>query len=181
MAYFIILLVLSVAVLMQSASSTENSTPSSKCDPGYEQCSLCYNVLANELIVSDRNRFNLQNAFFPPESTNPVFVTVRYRFIRNSTGQTNFSADGPVQLWFWTESTFYLFQPIESLQFTSLLFADTILSGTNTLDLYLQPECKESSTRMMRLLTQRVSDELMNSKCHCTYPNNPYLLFSCYV
>ena len=84
-------------------------------------------------------------------------MTVRYNFIRNSTGQTNFSADGPVQLWFWTESTFYLFQPIESLQYTSLLFADTLLSGTSTVDLYLQPECKESSSRMMQLLTQRVS------------------------
>ena len=147
-----VLLALSTGVLMQFASSD-----SAKCDPGYEQCSQCYDVLANELIVSDRNRFNLQNTFFPPESTNPVFVTVRYNFIRNSTGLTNFSADGPVQLWFWTESTFYLFQPIESLQYTSLLFADTLLSGTSTVELYLQPECIESSARMMRLLTQRVS------------------------
>ena len=159
MAYFIVLLVLSTAVLMQSASSAENSTSSDsvKCDPGYEQCSQCYDLLVNELIVSDRNRFNLQKAFFPPMTTNPVFVTVRYYFIRNATGQTNFSSNEEPQLWFWTESTFYLFQPIESLQFTSLLFADTILSESRTVDLYLQPECEESSTDMMQLLTQRVS------------------------
>ena len=58
MVHCFVLLVLSTGVLMQFASSD-----SAKCDPGYEQCSQCYDVLANELIVSDRNRFNLQNTF----------------------------------------------------------------------------------------------------------------------
>ena len=144
---------------LADSNSTENSQSSVKCDPGEEKCSMCYDLLVNELVVSDRNRFNLQQAFFPPLTTNPVFVTVMYYFIRNASGPTNISAesDGPVQVWFWTESTFYLFQPIDSLQYTSLLFADVILSRTGEVKLYLQPECYNSSSEMMQLLTQRVS------------------------
>ena len=163
--YFITLIILSVIFGAYSAPLSENGTthshgrePSPQCDPGNENnCSKCYDVLVNELVISDINRFNLQQAFFPPNDSNPVFVTVTYHFIRNPTGPTNFSVlDGPTQTWFWTQSTFYLFQPIDSLQYTSLLFSDTTLSSKKV-DLYLQPNCKDSDTDMMRLLTQRVS------------------------
>ena len=162
--YVIVLLLLS-AVQVYSAPLPENGTdvhshsraPSPQCDPGEENdCSKCYDVLANEIIVSDRNRFNLQQAFFPPNDSNPVFVVVTYHFIRNATGPTNFLLDGPQQIWIWTQSTFYLFQPLDSLQFTSLLFSDTKHSSKKV-SLFLQPSCKESTTDMMRLLTQRVS------------------------
>ncbi len=51
---------------------------------------------------------------------------------------TNYSADDPNKVWFWTQSTFFLFQPINSLQFTSLLFTDPALKISNV-SLYLQP------------------------------------------
>ena len=161
--YFTTLLLLSAVLLMHSASLLESPSnicrPSPQCDPQEENdCSKCYDLLANELVISDRNRFNLQQAFFPPNDSNPAFVAVTYHFIRNATGPTNYSmaADGPKQVWFWTQSTFYLFQPIESLHFTSLLLSDRIQSSKKV-SLYLQPSCEESSTDMMRLLTQRVS------------------------
>ena len=162
----VVLLVMSAAILVHSAPvetttvtlERQGRSPEPQCDPGEDDCSKCYDLLANELIVSDKNRFNMQKAFFPPHKANPVFVTVRYHFIRNNTGPTNFSATNPdnTRIWFWTQSFFYLFQPIQSLQLTSLLFSDT-LSSSSVVDLYLQPECNQSSIEMMQLLTQRVS------------------------
>ncbi len=128
------------------------------CEPEESDCSKCFHVLASELFIIDRNRYNLQRAFFPPDITNPVFVSVRYYFTRNISGDgyTNYSLTSPSMDWFWTQSTFYLFQPLESLQFSSLLFSDPSLRKTN-LSLYLQPKCSEGDRDMIRLLTQRVS------------------------
>ncbi len=128
------------------------------CEPEENVCSKCYDVLVNEIISNDRNRFNLQNAFFPPDTENPVFVTVTYYFTRNISGDgsTNYSLTTPNQTWYWTKSTFYLFQPIQSLQFTSLLFSD-IPSREAEVSLYLQPDCENADISMTQLLTQRVS------------------------
>ena len=128
-----------------------------KCEPGESVCSKCYGVLENELFSSDRNRYNLQRAFFPPDVTYPVFVGITYYFTRNASGSgsTDYSLTSPSQNWYWTESTFYLFQPTQSLQFTSLLFADSTFRQSN-LSLYLQPDCEMADLDMMKLLTQRV-------------------------
>ncbi len=131
--------------------------PLPQCDPGEDSCSQCYDLLANEVVISNKNRYNLQKVFFPANASNPVFVMVTYHFIRNPDGPTDYLEEGPTHVWFWTKSAFYLFQPIASLQFTSLLFSDTI-SSSSKIDLYLQPSCEESSIDMMQLLTQRVSE-----------------------
>ena len=133
--------------------------PAPQCDPGEEDdCSRCYDVLANQVINNDRNRYNMQNAFFPPDKSSPVFITVTYYFTRNMTGNgsTDYSLTAPNETWYWTRSTFYLFQPIESLQYTSLLFSDSSLHKSDV-SLYLQPNCQGNNTAMMKLLTQRVS------------------------
>ncbi len=128
------------------------------CEPGENVCSKCYDVLVNEIISNDRNRFNLQNAFFPPDTANPVVVSIIYYFTQNMSGDgtTNYSLTSPNQTWYWTQSTFYLFQPVLSLQFTSLLFADISLREAKV-SLYLQPDCENASINMIKLLTQRVS------------------------
>ena len=154
----VLLVLTSMLLLVHTAPVAEmqGRNPTPQCDPGEDTCSTCYDLLANEVIVSDKNRYNLQQAFFPADRANPVFVAVTYHFIRNPNGTTNYSAEGPEQHWFWTQSTFYLFQPLDSLQFTSLLFSDTAFSSSQV-NLYLQPSCNESTTPMMQLLTQRVS------------------------
>ena len=128
------------------------------CEPGMDTCSGCYGVLFNEVFINDRNRYNLQRAFFPPDNTNPVFLTVKYYFTRNMSGNgsTDYSLTSPNETWYWTQSTFYLFQPIHSLEYTSLLFADTSLRESNV-SLYLQPDCLGAGLDMMELFTQRVS------------------------
>ncbi len=102
-----------------------------QCEAEKNECSECFNVLANELFIIDRNRYNLWRAFFPPDIANPVFVSVTYYFTRNMSGDgsTNYSLTTPIMNWFWTHSTFYLFQPIESLQFSSLFFSDPSLKN----------------------------------------------------
>ena len=127
------------------------------CEPGEVNCSTCYNVLVNELFISDRNLYNLQRAFFPPDTANPVFVHVTYYFTRNMSGDgtTNYSLPSPSMNWIWTESSFYLFQPIESLQFTSLLFTDPS-QRERSISLCLQPSGLGADLNMLKLLTQRV-------------------------
>ena len=148
---------------------SESTESSFGCEPGENICSKCYGVLENELFINDRNRYNLQRAFFPPDTTNPVFVGVTYYFTRNESGNgsTDYSLTSPNQSWFWTESTFYLFQPIQSLQFTSLLFADSTFRES-TVSLYLQPDCEMADLDMMKLLTQRVRHTMCKC-CMATY------------
>ena len=150
-------------VLTTSVTADVGST---SCEPGENVCSKCYDVLVNEIIASDKNRFNLQRAFFPPDTSNPVFVTVIYYFTRNMSGNgsTDYSLTSPNQTWFWTQSTFYLFQPVQSLQYTSLLFSDSDFREGNV-SLYLQPDCMNADLDMIKLLTQRVSH---NDNC-CSY------------
>ena len=52
------------------------------CEPGEIKCSKCFDVLVNEIISSDRNRYNLQR-IFPSDTANPVFIAVTYYFTRN--------------------------------------------------------------------------------------------------
>ena len=147
----------------------QGRSPSPQCDPGEEDdCAKCYDALVNELIINDRNRYNLQKAFFPPDVENPVFVTVTYIFARNRTGDgsTNYTETGPSETWIWTLSSTYLFQPLESIQFTSLLFSDPSLRENNV-TLYLKPLCQNSSKDYRLLLTQRVSMNILDSLHAC--------------
>ncbi len=117
----------------------------------------CYSNLVSTAISDDRNHYNMQKSFFPPNKANPVVVEITYNFSLNA------SPDDPhvnkTETWLWTESTFYLLQPIESLQFTSLLFTDSQLRKVY-LTLYLPPSCyKEDDVERderMQLFTQRV-------------------------
>ena len=149
-----------VSTLPLLANTTDKAALANSfgCEPGNETCSGCYGVLFNEMLINDRNRYNLQRTFFPPDNDNPVFVSVTYYFTRNMSGNgsTDYSLTSPKQSWYWTQSTFYLFQPVQSLEYTSLFFADTT-SRESSVSLYLQPDCLRADLEMIKLLTQRVS------------------------
>ena len=150
------------------------------CEPGMDTCSGCYSVLFNEVFINDRNRYNLQRAFFPADNTNPVFVTVRYYFTRNMSGNgsTDYSLTSPSEIWYWTQSTFYLFQPIFSLEYTSLLFTDTSLRESK-ISLFLQPDCLDADSAMMELFTQRVSTVQYCYPMHARRPFMQLVATSC--
>ena len=136
------------------------------CEPGEENdCSKCYMVLADQVTKHDRNLFEIQNIFFPPDNTPPVFVTVIYTFKDPDKG------DGKniTEIWFWSASTFYLFQPLHVFQFTSLFFSNTQLQWSEA-SLTLPLNCANASDAHKQLLTQRVSSQFIlckNKLCMC--------------
>ena len=119
-----------------------------------DTCSLSFSVLENSLLSSEQNRFNLLRAFYPSRDAQPVFVTVNYTFISDD----NSSVDS--RTWYWSESEFYLIQPLEIFQFTSLFFSN-FAYRQGTVDLMLGPGCAETTTDRMEMLTQRVSLQIL--------------------
>ena len=135
------------AALFVLCSAQQGTT----CDEGYDTCATCFNMLVNKTITSDRNQVNMQNAFFPPQFSPPIYVVVHY-----FCGKT----DTLEQTWFWSAHTFYAsFNPLTVHQFTSLFFGDpSYLSSV--LNLTLTDECCDILTdkyeETLRLFTQRV-------------------------
>ena len=136
-----------------------------KCAPGNETCSECYSMLVSQVTKNDRNVFNLQNGFFPPEASSPLFLTVYYHFGNHSdvcnTTEIRESLQGDTKndvtkVWFWSTTTFYLFQPLHVFQFTSLYFSD-FKPYASEVCIVLDPECYDANDAHIRLLTQRVS------------------------
>ena len=114
-------------------------------------CGDCYNYLVFNVLKSDVNQYNMQRAFFPPESADgpPVSVIVYYDYRNDSDKSLR-------KIWFWTASAFYHFQPLGILQFTSLFFSDSSRQ-IEYLNIILDTDCWNVSNDYMRLLTQRVS------------------------
>ena len=106
-------------------------------------CSM-YRSLAKDLLNHNRNFYNLQNVFFPPNGSNPVFVTVRYH------------SDDKTTIFFWSSVPYFFYHPVYIFQFTSLLFSDTALEF-GEVDLFLSANYSNANKSCMVLLTQRVS------------------------
>ena len=109
-------------------------------------CATCFRRLVNSAITPEQNQFEMQEAFFPPEVANPVYVVVHYSFIGREENVT----------WYWSQSQYYAsFHPLPVYQLTSLFFGD-FKFHTEELSLTLESDCFEAPEQYMRLLTQRV-------------------------
>lgn len=138
-----------VVVMIVGGLQLHAANETIECEPGQEDdCSKCYVLLVSQITQHDANLFNLTSAFFPAEKESPVFMTVYYYY--------SDMPDTKKKVWFWSTSTFYLFQSIHVFQFTSLFFSDTSLQ-VSKLDLTLPADCIDASDDHMMLLTQRVS------------------------
>ena len=115
------------------------------CKVEGESCHQCYQRLESYLLNTGDNKYQLRRVFYPLEVADPVFVTVTYQYIGTNT--TN--------LWFWTEGIFYLLQPIEVFQFTSLFFGNPSWRSS-TLNITLPSECINASNEFMTELTGMV-------------------------
>lgn len=140
------------ALLFSGQTVIANEDPLIKCDQG-KSCTLCYKSLVEEVLSRDTNVYNLQQAFFSPYGSVPVFVTVRYYYLNESNFVIN--TDAPV-VYFWSSAIYFFFHPVNIFQFTSLLFSDPALR-TETLDLKLNATCSGTQNEHLTLLTQRVS------------------------
>ncbi len=113
-----------------------------------ESCSGNFFLLEQSLLQSTGNRFRLLQAFYPLNEAHPVLVRVQYNF----EGLDNHST----QIWFWTESHYYLIQPLEIFQFTSLLFAN-MPYRQGSISILLDADCSLAPREYFQLLTARVS------------------------
>ena len=115
-----------------------------------------YRALATELLKDDRNFYNLQNVFFPPNGGSPVFVTVEYHYFdddNNVTSSLNTTLD---TIYFWSSAVYFFFHPVRVFQFTSLLLSDPSLRY-DEVNLFLPANHSNANSNCMVLLTQRVS------------------------
>lgn len=110
-------------------------------------CVTSFTVLEDDLLSQEQNRYNLLKTFYPPRGALPVFITVTYTF-----GESQNQS-----VWYWSESEFYLIQPLDVLQYTSL-FHSNFDYRQGKLDLRLHNDCMETGSEYMEILTQRVSE-----------------------
>ncbi len=130
--------------------------PAFKCRPGEENdCSKCYSLLVENVTDDDRNQYNLQYAFFPPNSSSPAFVAIIYHYYYKDAFGDEIDVND-TKVWFWSTSTFNLFHPLHVFMFTSLFFSDLEWEFSEV-HLTLHQDCWKASEDYMRLLTQRVS------------------------
>ena len=115
-----------------------------------EECN-CFSYLAEQIRLNDKNLFEIKSIFYPPNDASPVFVVVTYQFGNDTTHD---------QVWFWTTSTFYIWQPLTVFQFTSLFFSDYTTSRHSKAHLTLPSKCNKTKESFMQLLTHRVSPPL---------------------
>ena len=136
------------------AAVTSGQSPSgSRAEPSSDSCSNNFFLMEQSLLQSADNRFSLLRAFYPARIAHPVLVRVQYRF----------SLDNETQLtWFWTESHFYLIQPLEIFQFTSLFFSNMPFRQSNV-TLLLDEDCSSAPLDFFQFLTSRVRESVGGS------------------
>ena len=137
--------ILSILLCIQQVLTSEI-----KCEPEESSCSQCYAELVGQVTTNDRNQFEVQRTFFPPDKAPPLFVTVFYHYYED-----NITLSNKTDVWFWSTSTFYLHHPLHVFQFTSLLFSD-LSKRTAVIHLNLRSDCLGTCKDHMRLFTQRV-------------------------
>ena len=119
------------------------------------QCSSNFNELVKQITASDKNRYNLQRAFFPPERESAIFVAITYSY-ENAPDNTS--------VWYWSVSTYYIYFPSKVLPWISLLFIEPS-SRHSAINITLSEECLGADDDMMQLLTQRVGGLYFNHVC----------------
>ena len=124
-----------------------------------------FSMLADSLINSDENVYQLSRVFFPPVDNSPEFVTVHY----------NFTEIAEIQTWYWSVSISSFIHPPEVMQFMSLFFTKAHYFFSGDVQLTLAPVNQSSISdcaqdlKKMQLLTQRVSHSYLHNDVDNTY------------
>lgn len=129
----------------------------SVCASEESSCARSFHLLERSLLQCADNRYNLLRAFYPPRASHPVVVEINYTFSNSSNNTNNISNtdSNDTRIWFWTESTFYLVQPLEVFQFSSLFFSNTPNRRTSA-SLQLPTDCSIAGDDFFQLLTKKV-------------------------
>ena len=116
-------------------------------------CSTNFWLMEQALLTDADNRFKLLRTFYPPRQAHPILIEVNYTFHSSNNN------DSQSQVWFWSESEFYLIQPLEIFLFSSLLFSN-MPYRSSTLHIHLPAECNQATPEHLQLLTTRVSSSM---------------------
>ena len=132
----------------------------------YNNCDTCYQTLANALLNTDDNKYQLGRTFFPDSSVPPVVVKVVYvPEAQCNTTKHNASEQDPddntTRTWYWLQGEMYIYQPLKVFSLRSLFFSPPSWRQESVV-LCLPKQClpgNESNTyeNFFKFLTQRVS------------------------
>ena len=136
----------------------------------YANCETCYQTLANALIDTADNKYQLGEMFFPTDDVTPAQVEVIYmsssesernldcETLKNTTDIKNIE-EYTEFTWYWLTGEIYVYQPLELFQYRSLFFTPLQIRH-KCLILYLPSSCLNSSGQyydeFFEYLTQRV-------------------------
>ena len=115
----------------------------------YDNCATCYQTLANALVNTGDNKYQLSDMFFPIDAVTPVQVEVTYISISNVTAR----------IMYWLKGGFFVFQPLELIVYRSLFFSPPSWRR-ESITLELPDQCFDKSNKSDKYfqhVTQRVS------------------------
>ena len=136
----------------------------------YDNCDTCYQTLANALISTADNKYQLGEMFFPKDDVTPAQVEVIY--MSSSEGKRNLDCetlkdttqmknieDHTEFTWYWLTGEIYVYQPVQLFQYRSLFFTPLRIHHKCVI-LYLPSTCLNSRGQyydeFFEHLTQRV-------------------------
>lgn len=130
----------------------------------FDNCATCYQTLANALINTADNKYELGKAFFPDNDTIPIEVQIHYIPVSQSCYSANNCTTVESTLtrrnvtWHWLINEYYIYQPTYLFLFRSLYLSPPVWRN-KCVHLYLPDSClpKYYNEDFFKYLTQRVS------------------------
>ena len=116
----------------------------------FDNCASCYQTVANAIVNTADNKYEISRAFFPAESVTSVHVRVTYRSESNANSQITY---------FWVMGGFYVIQPLNVFLYRSLFFSPPSYRQENV-TIMLPDRCfndlANSNEEFFKFATQRV-------------------------
>jgi len=112
----------------------------------------------SELVLQvahcSQNWLQLQEHFCPLHQNFPSLGAVHYHYEEDDHINSSYLTE---EVWLWASSPFYLYHSPPVHLYTSFFFSDAD-PNLRQLHLNLSQECRNASDKLMRLLTERVTD-----------------------
>ena len=126
----------------------------------YDNCATCYQTLANALLNTGDNKYQLGRAFFPDDAVPPLEVRAVYKPATqcNTTHNCDSDLDDNItNTWYWLTGKFYIYQHLDIFLYRSLFFSPPRWRQKCVI-LCLPDQCLSTmkSDDFFKFLTQRV-------------------------
>ena len=111
----VLVMILQFSISFPSVAGDCYDQPSN--NKSYDNCDTCYQTLANALLNTGDNKYQLGRAFFPDDTVAPVEVRAVYKPDTqcNTTNYSNCDIvqdpdDNTTTTWYWLVGEFYIYQ-----------------------------------------------------------------------